>query len=578
MRKLLIIVALAAAQMGAQNASPANAASEPKQDTVVQKPNGPTAAPPKTPASAEGAQVTPLFRSNTHLVQLNVIARAHGQAVTDLKKENFHLFDNGKEQKISVFSVESSGKLPSSPVKLPPNVYTNKLIAKPGTPQSVTVILLDTFNTKMEDQMFARQQVVKFLLTIKPEDRVALYVLGNGLKVLHDYTTDSTDLLRALNQFGDGKQLPDMSQNQPMSLGTDMINLNQWMMGGGSGAEQDFYMVNRVQNTLRTIEFIANHLSKLPGRKNLIWVSGGFPLTMGFDDIETFNDPSREHRTFNEEITRTVKAVNDANVAIYPVDARGLVADGRFSAANQKVDLAPKLSMGPIVENQQTMSEIASRTGGKAYYNTNDLKHAIRDAIDDASTTYTLGFYPDDEKYDGKFHTFKVKVEGRGGMDVRYRKGYFDFQDKPADEKVRQAEIRDAVWSPLDSSALGVVVQTRRTDKPAPNSMEMIVYVDPTGIGLTPKGDRMSGKIDVFFVQKNDRGREFNGKDDGIDLNLSKANYETMMHNGFSYHQVVPLVAQATQLRIIVRDNASGTIGSVTIPLKSAQPAGLIKR
>ncbi len=160
-------------------------------------------------------------------------------------------------------------------------------------------------------------------------------------------------------------------------------------------------------------------------------------------------------------------------MAIYPVDSRGLVADQRFSAENQKVNLKPKLSMGPIVENQQTMEELASRTGGKAFYNTNDLKHAIREAIEDASVTYTLGFYPADEKYDGKFHKFNVKVEHAGiGYDVRYRKGYFDFENKPADEKTRKIEIADAVLSPLDSSALGVSVGTARVDKPAPNSMD----------------------------------------------------------------------------------------------------------
>jgi VWFA-related protein len=527
----------------------------------------------------------PVFHTTTRLVQVNVIVRHKNEPVTDLKKEDFRLFDNGKQQSIATFSVESSnGKLPASPIKLPPGVYTNKLMAKPGTPQSVTVILLDTFNTHLQDQMFARQQVVKFLQTIRPEDRVALYILGgNGLKVLHDYTTDSTDLLRALNAFSDGKTLPDLSQDQNMSFGTDMISLNRWMMSGGTGMERDMYMINRVTGTLDVIEFIANHLASLPGRKNLIWVSGGFPLTMGFNSIAEFNDPSREHRTFTEEITRTVKAVNNANVAIYPVDARGLVADQRFSAEKQKVDLKPKLSMGPIVENQQTMEELASRTGGKAFYNTNDLRHAIRDAISDASTTYTLGFYPSDEQYDGKFHKFNVKVEHAGmGYDVRYRKGYYDFANKPEDDKTRKVEIADAVMSPLDSSALGVSVGTARTDKPAPNSMVLRLEVDPGGIGWTPNGDRYRGKINVFLVQKNDRGNQFNGTDDAIEMNLTKAQYEKMMSSPglILPDRTVPLVSQASQLRIVVRDDASGTLGSVTVPLKSvpASRPALIKR
>ncbi|HEY3837771.1 MAG TPA: VWA domain-containing protein [Bryobacteraceae bacterium] len=544
MRKLYAVAALLAVQVGAQ-----------------------------TPAPKKEADASmPTFRSNTHLVQVNVIVRQHGKPVSDLKKEDFRLYDNGKQQPLSVFSVEASnGALPASPVKLPPGVYTNKLTAKPGTPQSVTVILLDMFNLRVQDQMFARQQVIRYLKTIRPEDRVGIYLLGNSLKVLHDYTTDSTDLLRALNAFGDGKTLPDLSQDQKMSFGTDMITLNNWMMTGGTGAERDMYMIQRVTGTLKVIEFIANHLASLPGRKNLIWVSGGFPMQIGFNSIREMTDPSREQRDFGQEIAETEKAVNNANVAIYPVDARGLVADGRFSAEHEKVNLKPKMSMGPIVENQQTMEELASRTGGKAYYNTNDLSHAIHEAIEDASVTYTLGFYPEDEKYDGKFHKFNVKVEHSGmGYDVRFRKGYFDFENKPMDDKVRKQEISDAVLSPLDSSALGMVVQTRRTDKPAPNSMEMVIYLDPRGIGFEQKADRMNGKVDIFFVQKNDRGNQFNGKDDAITLSLTKDNYTKVMTSGLSYHQIVPLVAQATQLRIVARDDASGTLGSVTVPLRSS--------
>src|SRR5215472_6173570 len=89
-------------------------------------------------------EATPTFRSTTHLVQLNAVVRSHGKPVTELKKEDFRIFDNGKEQKITVFSVESTtGALPSSNIVLPPGVYTNKLVSKPGTPMSVTVILLD---------------------------------------------------------------------------------------------------------------------------------------------------------------------------------------------------------------------------------------------------------------------------------------------------------------------------------------------------------------------------------------------------------------------------------------------------
>ena len=549
--------------------------------------------PAANPAAQKvAAQSTPVFHSTTRLVQVNVIVRHKGQPVTDLKKEDFRVFDNGKPQTISTFSISSSnGKLPQSPVKLPPGVYTNQLMSKPGTPQSVTIILLDMQNTSMRagtamaQQQWARQQVVKYLQTIHPEDRVGVYLLtGAGLKVLHDYTTDSSGFLRALNAYGDGKTLPDVSQDEMMSFGTDTVSLNNWVTTGATGMQRDLYMIDRVKGTLAVIEFIANHLASLPGRKNLVWVSTGFPLMIGYGP-HAFNDPNRIQATFDEEVTRTVKAVNDANVAIYPVDERGLMTDPRFDASNQKINLKSTKGSMPGVENQQTMEEMASRTGGKAFYNTNDLKKAIRDAIDDASTTYTLGFYPSDEEYDGKFHKLTVKVEHPGfAYDVRFRKGYYDFQNKASDDKTRKVEIQDAVMSPLDATALGVSVGTARTDKPAPNSMALRLEVDPNGIGWTPNGDRMHGKIDVFLVQKNDRGNQFNGTDNTIDLNLTHEQFDKAMKSTgliLPDFQPVPLVSQATQLRIVVRDDASGTLGSVTVPLRGTAAANqpqLIKR
>jgi len=447
------------------------------------------------------AQEAPVvLRATTRLVQISVVVQdKKGVPAADLKKEDFQIRDNGKPQQITEFSVESNGKLPSAPEKLPDNVFTNQLEQRAGTPSSVTIILLDGLNTKWEDQAYAKAQVVKFLQTIQPGDRVGIYTLGRGLRVLHDFTTDSSALLDRLKRFN-GQNLPDLSASEPTSMDNESVALDGWLNGrGGSGVEADFFTVNRVIGTLRALEFIANHLSRLPGRKNLIWVSGGFPLDIGFDSVEEFRDPSREHRTFGEDIDRTVRAVNNANLAIYPVDARGLVADARFSAANRRIDLSPKLGMGPIVKNQETMRELASRTGGRAYYNTNDLRNAIRDAVSDSQVTYTIGYYPASENFDGKFHMLDVKLVNRAGLNLRYRKGYFDEPEKPQDDKLRRGELRDAVFSPLDASALGLMVQVA-PDRPEKGRMTIGVKIDQRGISLQASGDRWTGRLDLVFI------------------------------------------------------------------------------
>jgi VWFA-related protein len=512
-----------------------------------------------------------VLKATTRLIQVNVIVRDHkGDPVRDLKQEDFQLFDNGKPQKISVFSMDSNAVLPQA-APLPPNMFTNQLRQRSAVPASVTVILIDQINTHYQDQNWAKQQLVKYLKTIRPEDRVAIYALGPGLRVLHDFTTDSSGLLAQLERYKNGA-IPEAEQkDSSFARDINSINFDSWMLGGGRGVspqERDFYMINRVQGTLNAIEFIADHLAGLPGRKNLIWLSGGFPLQIGMGSEKAVMDPTREQRSFGPEVEHAIKALNDANVAMYPVDARGLVADTRFDASNAKVDLAPKLSMGPVVENQQTMSTLANATGGHAYFNTNDLSRAIREAVDDSTLTYTLGFYPSNENYDGKFHKIELKTPARSGLSAHYRKGYYDVADQPLDERARKVELQNAVWSPLDSSSLGLTVQLAKAPADRPNSIDVYIKVDPNGIGITHNGTRNDGAVDILLIQKDDRGRTFNGETDTLSLAMKPETYQKIEQEGLIFHKVIPRAGQATQLRVIVRDASSGTLGSVTVPFR----------
>lgn len=510
----------------------------------------------------------PVLRSTTRLIQLNVIVRdRHGEPVRGLSKEDFHITDNGKPQQVSVFSMDSNAVLPQAE-QLPANTFTNQLQLKSGVPGSVSVILLDSLNSRFEDQAWARQQVIKYLSALQPEDRVGIYALGHGLRVLHDFTTDSSSLLRQLDRYK-GEVLPDTAASEQTSFDTDpsLAQFDAWATGHAlSGQEADFYMLNRVKGTLAALEFIADHLSGLPGRKNLIWVSNGFPSMIGFETIQAINDPSREHRTFSDEMLHTIRALNDANVAIYPVDSRGLMVDPRFSAANRTVNLAPRLS-NPIVENQMTMSHLAEGTGGHAYYNTNDLAKAIREAVNDSALTYTIGFYPADDAFDGKFHKVEVKLPERSGLSLHYRKGYYDIAEQPHDERARRRELQDAVWSPIDASALGLVVQIAPADPQHPNDWNLYLKLNPSGVGLSADNGRHNGKVDLLFVQKDEHGRQFNSSGDGIALALTDESFGKFQKSGFVYHRFVPKTQQATNLRIIARDASSGAVGSVTIPL-----------
>jgi len=188
--------------------------------------------------------------------------------------------------------------------------------------------------------------------------------------------------------------------------------------------------------------------------------------------------------------------------------------------------------------------------------------------VDDSALTYTIGFYPASETFDGRFHKIDVKTPGHGGLSIHYRKGYYDVADQPHDEKARHAELQNAVWSPLDSSALGLVVKVTSAGSDHPNDIDVFVKIDPNGVGVSRNGDRNDGAIDLLMVQKNDRGKTFNGEDSTITLAMKPDTYQKVEKEGFVFHKVIPRAAQATMLRVIVRDASSGTLGSVTVPFR----------
>ena len=222
--------------------------------------------------------------------------------------------------------------------------------------------------------------------------------------------------------------------------------------------------------------------------------------------------------------------------------------------------------MGALNANIDTMKELAERTGGRAAYNTNDLARAVRRAIDDARVTYTLGYYSTDETQDGRFREINVKV-ARPHLDVRYRKGYFAL--KPADDtpKTRADQVRAAVWSPLESTAIRVNARADFVEQPEPNSLNVFVQVDPAGIGFTKEGDRWKAQVDVVYIQKDEHGRMPRpGVTDTLSLAFTEENYAKARKDGLIRQRVLPRQPGAIALRVVVRDAASGSIGSLTIP------------
>jgi VWFA-related protein len=519
-------------------------------------------------------QSQPTIRVTTRLVQVNVVVHdKKGEPVSDLKKEDFTILEKGKEQKVAVFAVDSINAPTKAWPTLPPNIFSNR-VQTADTPTSVTVILFDGLNTRFQDQAYARKQIVKFLGEIQPHDRVALYLLGSNLHILHDFTNNSDHLAKALAKYR-GRISGELDAADPApreSTGND--DLDQFL-ANSDRVISDFYNVNKAQFTLDAMEAIAHHLATLPGRKNLVWVSGGFPFTLGLEPEDfSLNNPNREHRTFNEETVRVARAMNDANIAIYPVDARGLMPNPGMSASMPSPGLRgrtqpPKTFTPP---NLDTMQILADRTGGRAFFNTNDLTSAVRSAVNDARVTYTLGFYLDGDEWDGKFHEVKVKV-ARSGVDVRYRKGFVAFAAQTPNAKEIKAEIQNAITTPLDGTGIGVNARTDPVDKPQPGSLQIVTQIDQTNIVLQPQNDRWVGALELCWVQTAADGKLLNVETQALTMNLKKERYDEIQKRGLLFTKIIQPIENASQLRIIVVDHATGNVGSLRIPIK-VQTAG----
>ncbi|MEO7142877.1 MAG: VWA domain-containing protein [Bryobacteraceae bacterium] len=517
----------------------------------------------------------PVIRVTTRLVEINVVVHDKSGPVADLTKDDFILTEKGKPRGIAAFSVDSTKTSLNPPAPLAPNIFTNHFDARAAAQSSVTVVLLDGLNTRFQDQAYAKAQFIKFLRQIDPNDHIALYALGAQLHVLHDFTSDQASLKHALAKFtGHIATELDASEPAPSDTGNDdfdqaMDDMNQLMA--------DRYTVNRVEQTVAAMQAIAEHVKQVPGRKNLIWISGSFPFSIGLDEPLSTTNPAREHRAFNDEIESAARAMNDANVAIYPVDARGLVgmpsmgADARLNPARPGRNGQPPKQQSFTPTGLDTMEELALRTGGRPFYNTNDIQNAIRAALDDAEVTYTLGFYPDPDTLDNKFHEVKVQVK-RKGLNVRYRKGYFAFPDRPRTARQLAFTVRDAIWSPLEAVGVGLTARVEPAEKPKPGSLRLLIAIDTHSLSLTRQDGKWTGQAELYIAEKSGAGEMIFHTDDPIAMNLPQAQYDLIVKKGLVLSKYIEIAPAAKQVRVIVIDRPSGAVGSLRINLPVPAP------
>ncbi|HEX4649954.1 MAG TPA: VWA domain-containing protein [Granulicella sp.] len=313
------------------------------------------------------------LRSETRsvLTDVTVIDR-NGNPVRGLPSSVFHIFDDNRPQDIASFeehSARDTGAAASAPAGAA-GVYSNDLVLHP--PSVLNIVLLDTTNIDVEDQMYLSFQLNKFLKTLEPGQQLAVYLRnGPAIVQLQGFTADH-ELLAAAIHRGLPRFLP-------------------------QGRE---YLTDA-----QTLHELAVHLGQWPGRKNVLWFSGGSTafLMADAEALSIFNmaGPNPDLRPMYDEL-------ESSRIAVYPIDARGLTLDHGAGMLGQ----------------QMMMSEEAEATGGQAFYANNGLAQIARKVTETDGSFYSLTYSPHDFHYDNKWHKVRVTVAGNGYR-LSYRHGYF---------------------------------------------------------------------------------------------------------------------------------------------------------
>lgn len=496
-----------------------------------------------------------------------MVHERNGQPVSDLAAGDFRLYEDGKEQPIQLFSVETDRVAPAAAKPLAPNLFSNRVGPGGRAGGGVTVLLFDRLNTRFEDQGQARDEIVKFLARVQPTDHVALYVLESDVvRVLHDFTTDASRLVRVLTRYlgmtsnelaASEASAPDFARTGDAAFDAET---EAWLQKTTEMVAGE-YIKRRGESTTAALEAIANHLAAIRGRKNLIWVSSGFPLV--------FND-DLGRQTFTREVNGATRAVNNANIAVYPVDARGLM--GAFASA-PGAKTAAFSTLESTRPNIDTMQTIAEATGGRAYFNTNAIGDAVRRAIEDSRVSYVLGYNPAHANWDGKFREIKVKVN-RSGLEVRHRKGYLALPPSPRQGTTGRAEaLGDAMRSPLEATGIGLTARIDRVEGQPSGEATLVIRVDAGSVTLEKRAAMWEGAIDVLVAQSLPDGQFFKSMDTTVSLSATVEKHTQMLKEGFTLTSKVVLRDNAYRLHIVVRDVPTRTTGSLIIPAEKIRVA-----
>lgn len=571
------------------------------------------------------------FRSKVQVVLLDVVVMDKaGQPIKDIPSDSFEVLEEGKPQTIASFEEHrgdpSSTSLLERPA-LPAHFYTNAPTSEP--PGAINVLLLDALNTEPGDQSDVRRQMIQYLKTADPGSHIAIFGLGEKLRMLEGFTDDPKVLLSVLEnkKSGAGPHAPmgptaieSNTEQQlanamaaPISTGTPggpvsaappgMVEQLQAFFAEIQGTEK----VSTISLTLQGLRELSRYLSGFHGRKNVIWFSGSFPPIL----FPSGGDRTRVDLSgtgLDQEMRQTINMLAAAQIAVYPVAAEGLQPQALFQAQSLAPpgtpgeDLRERMSTGQnqVLQdesvarytNQKAAGDIASNTGGQAFYNTNDLKEAMAEVVRKGTYYYRISYSPTDKRIEGRYRHIQVKVKKgpyANPSTVSYRRGYYeeDANQKKAATTTAEPDLlqplmkpglpeateliynmrllRAATEPPIGSPLIG---DNRNVQRPVTRiGADFVVPLDNLEFDTTPDGVR-HGKIEIALVAYDHAGTPLNWVFRSFNTTIKPELYSAIKTNGAQFHEDIDVPDGENFLRAGIYDLVSEKAGTFRIDLK----------
>jgi VWFA-related protein len=527
-----------------------------------------------------------------------VVLDRQGNPVKGLTAADFEIKEGNVPQTIRSFDVTDGSKASYTPPKLPP-LPTNTFVNVPDTPERGPLYILyyDMVNTAPDVQMSFHKELLKFVDTMQPDTRMALFVHTNKIYLLQGFTTDHELIRQAiLNNKGPGPHIPDVFE-----------------YGNIHGAYDP-------ANTLSSLDYIAEYMSGIPGRKNLIWLSADFPIPVvatlvGSNQITQGGAPANPSAggggpmvldltaLLADAVKRTYSQMMKSQIALYPVD---LTATGVHSA-----DVFDREEM------------VAESTGGRAFYGNNHTSELVDQAVDHGETYYTLTYAPTTD-FDGSLRNIQVKLLGNHpDYKLTYRTTYYAVADDDIDKqhkkdvvqaKFLKAKAEDTLYANMEHGApmlhdLLFSAHLATVDKPhMATEKEMASLEDSPAFFRTRKPNKQLKPLPLVRLQKYriDYGvidpelrrlASIPGTQPTIEFAVAAFNAEGLIlncvlnegtpaggNNGkaaplFRAEQELEVPEGAAYIRVAVRDmttNRTGTL-EATLPLKPESGKQLAK-